>query len=96
MEWDSPDMIGPEGNLQLSQDLSGFLHASLKLTTQQIYTLEAWASLSPSGDGLQWDWISPASLSLYNPLKIFQTNEMAPAVVQLDQMIWSLTGINSF
>lgn len=34
-ESDSPDMIGPEGNLQLSQDLSGFLHASLKLTTHQ-------------------------------------------------------------
>lgn len=31
-ERDSPDVIGPEGNLQLSQDLSGFLHASLKLT----------------------------------------------------------------
>lgn len=30
--WDSPYMIGPQGNLQLSQDLSGFLDTSLKLT----------------------------------------------------------------
>lgn len=28
---DSPNMIGPQGNLQLSQDLSGFLDTSLKL-----------------------------------------------------------------
>lgn len=33
-------MIGPEGDLQLSQDLSGFLHAPLKLATQQIFTLD--------------------------------------------------------
>lgn len=28
----SPDMISPQGDLQLSEDLSGFLHTSLKLT----------------------------------------------------------------
>lgn len=37
---DSPDMIGPEGNLQLSQDLGGFLQAPLKLTTQRHLVLE--------------------------------------------------------
>ena len=28
---DSPDVIGPEGNLQLSEDLRRFLDSSLKL-----------------------------------------------------------------
>lgn len=36
----SPDLIGPEGNLQLSQDLGGFLQASLKLTTHPHLLLE--------------------------------------------------------
>lgn len=40
MKPDLPDMIGPEGNLQLSQDLGGFLQAPLKLTTQRHLVLE--------------------------------------------------------
>lgn len=42
----SPDMIGPEGNLQLSQDLGGFLHASLKLTTYRQLLLEYFVKKS--------------------------------------------------
>lgn len=46
MKPDSPDVVGPEGNLQLSQDLGGFLHASLKLTTHRHLLLEYFVKKS--------------------------------------------------
>lgn len=58
----SPNVIGPEGNLQLSQDLGGFLHASLKLTTHRHSLL---AYLATSRATMKNGFILPSLIKIF-------------------------------